>query len=189
MDSGSVTAMVLLDLSSAFDTVDHKILVNTLASLGVQGQALEWFKSYLSCHSQYVLVNGFISSSKPLGCGVPQGCVGGPTLFSIYLTGLRNILRSHSVHYHLYADDIRIFISFPPNQTQASQALHNLEKCIADIDTWIKSNYLQLNHSKCEFILFCSKSQLLNKFDIDSISISGNNIPLSKSCRKSWCHI
>ena len=63
MDSGSVTAMVLLDLSSAFDTVDLKILINTLASLGVQGQALEWFKSYLSCHSQSVLVNGFTSST------------------------------------------------------------------------------------------------------------------------------
>ena len=182
MDSGSVTAMVLLDLSSAFDTVDHKILINTLASLGVQGQALEWFKSYLPCHSQSVLVNGFTSSTKPLGCGVPQGSVGGPTLFSIYLTGLRKVLQRHSVHYHLYADDIQIFVSFPPNQTQASQALRNLEKCIADINAWMNSNSLQLNHSKCEFMLFGSKSQL-NKLDIDSISVSGNDIPLSNSCR------
>ena len=93
------------------------------------------------------------------------------SLFSIYITGLRNILQRHSVHCHLYADNIQIFVSFPPNQTQASQALHNLEKCIADIDAWMKSNSLQLNHSKCEFILFGSKSQL-NKLDINSISIS-----------------
>ena len=72
--------------------------------------------------------------------------------------------------------------SFPPNQTQASQALRNLEKCIADINAWMNSNSLQLNHSKCEFMLFGSKSQL-NKLDIDSISISGNDIPLSNSCR------
>ena len=91
---------------------------------------------YLSCYSQSVLVNGFTSSSKPLGCGVPQGSVGVPTLFSIYLTGLRNILQCHSVHYHLYVHDIQMFVSFPPNQTQASQAVRNLEKCIADIDAW-----------------------------------------------------
>ena len=72
--------------------------------------------------------------------------------------------------------------SFPPNQTQASQALRNLEKCIADSNAWMNSNSLQLNHSKCEFMLFGSKSQL-NKLDIDSISISGNDIPLSNSCR------
>ena len=78
MDSGSVKAMVLLDLSSAFDTVDHKIRINTRASLGVQGRALEWFKSYLSRHSQSFFVNGFTSSSKPLGS------VGGPTLFNLF---------------------------------------------------------------------------------------------------------
>ena len=101
--------------------------------------------------------------------------MGGPTLFSIYLTGLRKVLQRHSVHCHLYADDIQIFVSFPPNQTQASQALRNLEKSIADINAWMNSNSLQLNHSKCEFMLFGSKSQL-NKLDIDSISVSGNDI-------------
>ena len=72
----------------------------------------------------------------------------------------------------LYADDIQIFVSFPPNQTQASEALRKLEKCIADIDAWMKSNSLQLNHSKCEFMLFGSKSQS-NNLDIDSISNIG----------------
>ena len=128
MDNGSVTAMVLLDLSAAFDTVDHTILINTLTSLGVQGKALKWLKSYLSFHSQSVLLNDVTSSSRSLVCGVPQGSVGGPTLFSIYLTGLRDIFHRHSVHYHLYADDIQIFVSFPPNQTSATQAIRNLER-------------------------------------------------------------
>ena len=182
MDSGLVTAMVLLDLSAAFDTVDHTLLINTLTSLGVQGKALQWLKSYLSFHSQSVILNGVTSSSRPLVCGVPQGSVGGPTLFSIYLTGLQDIFQRHSVHYHLYADDIQIYVSFSPNQTSATQAIRNLERCIMDIDTWLKSNSLLLNQSKCEFLLFGSKSQL-SKLDIDSISISGNNIPLSESCR------
>ena len=116
--------MVLLDLSSAFDTVNHKIPFNTLASLGIQGQALEWFKSYISCLSQSVLVNGSTSSSKPLGCGVPQGAVSGPTLISIYLTGFRNILQRHAVHYHLYADDIKknCFVSAESNSSFPSLA-------------------------------------------------------------------
>ena len=108
--------------------------------------------------------------------------MGGPTLFSIYLTGLRNVFQRHSVQYHLYADDIQVFVSFPPHQIRASQTLQNLENCIADIDAWMKSHSLLLNHSKCEFILFGSKPQL-NKLNIDSISISGNTIPLSNSCR------
>ena len=119
MDVGKITAMVLLDLSSAFDTVDHEILLNELASLGVQGQALEWFRSYLSFHSQIVRINGCKSNSMPLTCGVPQGSVGGPTLFCIYLLGLKRILHCHSVHYHLYADDIQLW--FPLNQTKATQ--------------------------------------------------------------------
>ena len=101
MDSGSVTAMVLLDLSAAFDTVDHTLLINTLTSLGVQGKALEWLNSYLSSHSQSVLLNVFTSSSRSMVCGVPQGSVGGPILFSVYLTGLKDIFQRHSVHYHL----------------------------------------------------------------------------------------
>ena len=127
-------------------------------------------------------MNGVTSSSKPLGCGVPQGSVGGPTLFSIYLIGLRKIFQRHSVRYHLYADDIQVFVSFPPHQIQASHALRCLENCIIDIDAWMRSNSLFLNHSKCEFILFGSKSHL-NKLDINCISIVGNDIPLSKSCR------
>ena len=70
--------MILLDLSSAFDIVSYTILLNALRSLGVKGQAYEWFKSYLSCHSQAVCVNGCKSNTMPLNCGVPQGSVGGP---------------------------------------------------------------------------------------------------------------
>ena len=74
------------------------------------------------------------------------------------------------------------FFHFRQIKLKLPKPLRNLEKCIADIDARMKSNSLQLNHSKCEFMLFGSKSQL-NKLDIDSISISGNDIPLSNSCR------
>ena len=126
--------MVLLDLSSAFDTVDHEILLNELASLGVQGQALG-FRSHLSFHYQIVRINGCKSNSMPLTCSVPQGSVGGPTLFCIYLLGLKRILHCHSVYYHLYADDIQMIqlcVSFKPNQSDAVGAIRNLEACIKD---------------------------------------------------------
>ena len=109
MDHGNITALLLLDLSSAFDTVNHTILLNTLHSLGVDGLAYEWFQSYLSHHSQTVCIKGTESHSMPLSCGVPQGSVGGPTLFSKYLIGLRQILLRHGIRYHIYADDIDAF--------------------------------------------------------------------------------
>ena len=182
MDAGFVTGMVLLDLSSAFDTVDHNIILNTLASLGVRGQAYEWFCSYLDLHSQVVYLNGCSSTPMSLTCGVPQGSVGGPTLFSIYLLGLRPILQRHSVNYHIYADDIQLYVSFKPLQSAADESLKNLEICINDINSWLHSHSLQLNQSKCEFLLFGSKTQL-SKFEVTSISISGKSIPVTSSCR------
>ena len=182
MDAGFVTCMVLLDLSSAFDTVDHTIILNTLTSLGVRGQAYEWFRSYLNLHSQIVYLKGCSSSPMHLTCGVPQGSVGGPTLFSIYLLGLRPILQRHSVNYHIYADDIQLYVSFRPLQSAADESLKILESCINDINSWMHSHSLQLNQSKCEFLLFGSKTQL-SKFNVSSISISGKSIPVASSCR------
>ena len=182
MDGGNVTAMLLLDLSSAFDTVNHTILLNTLMSFGVKGQAYHWFKSYLSCHSQIVCINRSTSNSAPLTCGVPRGSVGGPTLFSIYLIGLQHILQRYSVHNHIYADDIQLFVSFKPNQADAARTLRNLEACANDIHDWLSSHSLKLNHAKSEFLLFGSKTQL-NKIDVNSIAVAGNDINVSQSCR------
>ena len=182
MDRGNVTAVILLDLSSAFDTVNHTILLNTLRSLGVKGQAYEWFKSYLSCHSQAVRVKGCKSGTMPLNCGVPQGSVGGPTLFSIYLIGLGHILRQHKINYHIYADDIQLYISFKPNQADALLALSHLKNAMNDVHSWLNSHSLKLNSAKSEFLLFGSKTQL-SKIDINSISFSGMTINVSQTCR------
>ena len=180
MDHGNITALVLLDLSSAFDTIDHSIIIHTLSSLGITGSALDWFRSYLSCHSQRVIINGVTSPPMSLTCGVPQGSVGGPTLFSIYLTRLQLFFRQYSVRYHIYADDIQIYVSFPPGR--ATQAINILESCLRDIDAFMLSNSLQLNHSKCEFMLFGSKPQL-QKINIASISVCGKDVFVSESCR------
>ena len=182
MDSGKITAVLLLDLSSAFDTVNHEILINMLSSLGVRDQALMWFKSYLSCRSQIVCVNGCKSEPIPLTHGVPQGSVGGPLLFSIYLLGLKKILQRHDIKYHCYADDIQLYISFSPNQVDSLHAVRKLESCVEDIRVWMSSHSLKLNDEKSQFLYIGSKAQL-SKIKVPSIKIGDVTISALESCR------
>ena len=94
MDMGHVTLLVLLDLSAAFDTVDHDLLTHRLQSLlGLRGTALQWFRSYLRGRSQQVAINGALSKKFGLECGVPQGSRLGPLLFTIYASKLFSIIK------------------------------------------------------------------------------------------------
>ena len=151
-----VVAMALLDLSAAFDTVSSELLLSTLASLGVVGTALQWLRSYLTDRRQSVVVSGSCSSSQNLVCGVPQGSVLGPLLFSIYTTPLASLLRGHEgVHFHQYADDLQIYVSAEPEDLP--DAVRRLEECIACVESWMNQNELKLNNSKTDFILYGHK--------------------------------
>ncbi len=101
-DHGCISLLVLLDLSAAFDTIDHNILLNRLEHfLGISGSALAWFKSYLSDRHQFVAVNEEVSYRSQVQYGVPQGSVLGPLLFTLYMLPLRNIIRKHWVSFHV----------------------------------------------------------------------------------------
>ena len=166
IDQRKVVCLVLLDLSVAFDTVDHNHLLNCLKyRFGVVGTALTWLMEYLKGHTQKVVLDGMHghveSDAAMLKCGVPQGSVLGPILFTLYISPLGDICRNHGVDYHNYADDQQLYLSFSPTiDGDKERCLRNLQNCIRDIRHWMKTNLLKLNDNKTEFIMFGSKINL-----------------------------
>ena len=113
MDNQKVTCLVLLDLSAAFDTVSHELLLNQLKlRFGITGSALSWIESYLTQRSQKVIIDDFESDHITLTQGVPQGSVLGPILYTLFMSPLGNLCRSHGVCYHGYADDTQKYHTF-----------------------------------------------------------------------------
>ena len=147
---------VMLDLSAAFDTVNHQLLIKTLQQLGIRGTMLHWFSTYLVGRLQRIKVNGVTSQPKLLDCGVPQGSVLGPILFTIYTASLGQLLRQLDVQYHFYADDSQLWVIFKPPELDT--AIGQMEKCIVSVQKWMLSHQLKMNDDKTEFLVISSKS-------------------------------
>uniref|UniRef100_A0A8C6X2L9 Reverse transcriptase domain-containing protein n=1 Tax=Naja naja TaxID=35670 RepID=A0A8C6X2L9_NAJNA len=148
-DRGFSSVLVLLDLSAAFDTIDHGILLQRLGGVGVGSTVLWWFSSYLSGHSQTVLAGGRRSTPRYLTCGVPQGSVLSPLLFNIYMKPLGEIIRGFGVSYHQYADDTQLYICTPGH---ISDALSVMSHCLEAVRIWMDRNMLRLNPAKTEWL-------------------------------------
>jgi len=117
VDDGNTVLLGLLDMSSAFDTVDFDILLKRLeVTFGVQDAALNWFKSYLTDRQQTVRINGYYSQTTKLKSGVPQGSVLGPLLFLLYVAPLVDIIARHGLSSHCYADDTQLYFYCPPSE-------------------------------------------------------------------------
>ena len=159
-----VVALVLLDMSAAFDTVDHTKMLSILHQLGICSTALDWIASYLADRQQRVLIGDSRSDPQPLNCGVPQGSVLGPLLFTIYTSSLSKIIRQHLQGFHFYADDIQLYVEATPDELPS--AIHTLETCIVSVRSWLCSHQLMLNSSKTEFMLISSKRISHNLNDI-----------------------
>ncbi|KAI2647171.1 RNA-directed DNA polymerase from mobile element jockey [Labeo rohita] len=150
-DQGCISLLDLLDLSAAFDTIDHDILIDRLQNYaGIQGQALRWFRSDLSDRYHFVYLNGESSQLSPVKYGVPQGPVLGPLLFSIYMLPLGNIIRKHRISFHCYANDTQLNISTRPDETSK---LSKLTECVKNVKDWMTNNFLLSNSDKTENLL------------------------------------
>ena len=172
MSNQKVTALCLLDLSAAFDTIDHSILIHRLSTwFGLHDLTLSWIKSYLSGRNFHVNINGLISTALPLPHGVPQGSVLGPLLFILYTTPLSSLIADSSINHHFYADDTQLYISFSPLDFCSS--ILSLQNTISLISDWMSANLLSLNQSKTEFLVI-GLPQQLSKLSNPSLSMPSN---------------
>jgi len=181
LDKRECVYLVLLDLSAAFDTIDHDVFLSRLQNdCAVVGDALQWMKSYLSDRHQCVTINSTSSENVPLRFGFPQGSTIGPFGFKIYTKALTSIAKKYNINIHLYADDTQLYTSFDPKNSKSAK--ENLEGCIDEIRHWMELNYLKLNDSKTEFLILGSNTDL-DRVSEKVLKIGTSEIQNSKSAR------
>jgi hypothetical protein len=181
LDRKKVGLLVLLDLSAAFDTIDHDILLERCEhDFGITGSALEWLRSYIVDRTQQVIVSGSSSEPRPLTCGVPQGSILGPLLFIMYTTPLGSIVRHEDTNYSFYADDSQLYLFFElPQLTSATQ---QMEGTVSSVHAWMTQNKLKLNTNKTELIVIATKQDLVALADV-ILRVGDDNITPSHSAR------
>ena len=181
IDRKQCVFLVLLDQSAAFDTIEHDVLLERMEhSVHVNGTALQWFRSYFDSRTQSVNILGSSSTARRLTSGMPQGSVVGPFGFPLYTGPVGEICRRHGVLYHCYADDTQLYVPF--DLEREAEARIQLENCIDEIRHWMKQNYLKLNESKTEFLIFGSKHQH-QKLSTSSIRVGDQSISASSAAR------
>ena len=149
-DEKKYTLALFLDLSKAFDTIDHNILLQKLNFYGIRGTAQKWIENYLSGRMQYVEYSGVKSQSNKMTCGVPQGSVLGPLLFIIYMNDLHYALTYSSGV--LFADDTTIHYT----HDSITDLYNAMNSDLNQVTQWFRANKLSLNLSKTHYILFSS---------------------------------
>ena len=182
LDKGKVSVLTLLDLSAAFDTIDHSILLSRLEYVfGVSYSVLDWFHSYLTNRTQLVTIQNCKSSPASILYGVPQGSVPGPVLFILYTAPLTDLISSHSVLRHSFADDTQLQNSSEPSRV--NELLHSMQECIRDVKSWMTFNKLKLNDDKTEAMIVSSSSLSLSALLPASLVVGDATVPFSKTVK------
>ena len=158
INEGKMVMLVLLDLSSAFDTIDQDILIfKLLHHFGISGKVLEWLKSYLKGRSFCVRIKNVNGKKCLLIYGVPQGTVLGPLLFVLYIHDITSVGEKYGVSIDLYADDSQWYFSFSP-LNERSEAIGNMQNCIMDLKGWMEENWLKVNFDKTNVLFLGNPS-------------------------------
>ena len=168
MDKGELTGAVFIDLRKAFDTIDHATMIAKLPIYGVHGKELTWFESYLFNRQQFVAYQDTCSERQSVKCGVPQGSILGPLLFTIVIYYITEQVKECRIL--LYADDTVIFTS--DKDSKRIEEMLNIE--FNNVATWFTNNNLVLNlkKTKTEFVLFGTHQKLAKSGKV-SISLNG----------------
>ena len=161
LDKKEYVTGLYLDLTKAFDTVQHDILLKKLEHYGIRGIVNKWFSSYLSNRKQYVYVNGVESDVKHVNIGVPQGSVLGPLLFIIYLNDIANSVTSLKCLTMLFADDSNVFLW----DNDPVKLMKETEKSIVEITNWFHVNKLTVSLEKTKYNIFHAKNRSIRGFD------------------------
>lgn len=167
IDNNETPISIFIDLSKAFDTLDHSILLRKLEHFGIRGIALKLFKDYLTNRSQQVSYKNALSTSLIIKCGVPQGSILGPLLFLIYINDLHR--SSNILKFILFADDTTILYS----NKSLDKSFDTLNKEINKVNEWMKVNKLSLNIAKTNYIIFRKK---INQTNMHQIFIDNSTI-------------
>ena len=180
-DAKSKVVLLLLDLSAAFDTVNHDILIAKLKKVyGLKCNVINWFKSYLSDRTFTVTINGKRSSKCYLRIGVPQGSILGPILFILYTKELNLIAGKHGFSIHLYADDTQLYIEFNPLVQNFSNIEERIIACLQEIKNWMELNKLKLNPDKTEALLTQTRNNF-HTFTVEDIQLGQANEKITPS--------
>lgn len=171
IDQKMLTSVVFLDMSKAFDSVNHETLILKLRDVGASDPVIQWFGSYLNDRRQVVRIHSTLSEPLPIVCGVPQGSILGPLLFSIYTNDLSSAPQNCSVQ--SYVDDTKLVISFKMKDTV--NAFADLRVDLHRIGQWCSNNHLLLNPSKTKLMVFGSR-QMHSRLDTPSLTFMGREL-------------
>ena len=192
MEKQLVTVVVILDLSAAFNTVDHDLLLEVLEKqYGIIETARQWYTSYLKPRSFRVSIRGTTSKPRQLDYSVPQGSVQGTFLFIAYASTLALVVQPSVLELNRFADDHSICTTFKPSKLDHKEELDTIatiESTMLDIKSWMDQVHLKLNESKMEFTYFGWPSQL-GKCVAATTDVNGETIAMSNITKYLGAHL